>query len=60
MDVHTYSIRLQELNRQVDWLASNNLPLTEDQLHQAFFGGMPKSDTRTLVVRAQYNLSQVA
>jgi hypothetical protein len=53
MDVQTYYIRLQELTRQVDWLLGNNLPLTEDQLHQAFFDGMPtrgRSNTRTLVV----------
>jgi hypothetical protein len=41
MDVQTYYIRLHELNCQVDWLPGNDFPLTEDQLHQAFFDGMP-------------------
>jgi hypothetical protein len=41
MDVQTYHSCLHELNHQVDWLPSTDLPLTEDQLHQAFFDGMP-------------------
>jgi hypothetical protein len=41
MDVQTYYICLRELNCQVDWLPGNNLPLIEDQLHQAFFDSMP-------------------
>jgi hypothetical protein len=41
MDVQTYYICLCELNRQVDWLPGNNLPLIEDQLHQACFDSMP-------------------
>jgi hypothetical protein len=41
MDVQMYSSCLHELNHQVDWLPSTDLPLTEDQLHQAFFDGMP-------------------
>jgi hypothetical protein len=41
MDVQTYFSRLRELNSQVSWLPGNNLPLTEDQLNQAFFDGMP-------------------
>jgi hypothetical protein len=40
MDVQTYYICLQELNRQVNWLPGNDLPLTEDQLQQAFFDSM--------------------
>jgi hypothetical protein len=43
MDVQTYSSHLCELNHQVDWLPGNDLPLTEDQLQQAFFDGMPTS-----------------
>jgi hypothetical protein len=41
MDVQMYYICLQELNHQVEWLPGTDLPLTEDQLHQAFFDGMP-------------------
>jgi hypothetical protein len=41
MDVQTYYSRLRELNNHVNWLPGNDLPLTEDQLHQAFFDGMP-------------------
>jgi hypothetical protein len=41
MDVQTYTSCLHELNHQVDWLPGTDLPLTEDQLHQAFFDGMP-------------------
>jgi hypothetical protein len=41
MDVQTYYVCLQELNHQVEWLPGTDLPLTEDQLHQAFFDGMP-------------------
>jgi hypothetical protein len=41
MDVQTYYSCLHELNHQVDWLPGTDLPLTEDQLHQAFFDGMP-------------------
>jgi hypothetical protein len=41
MDVQMYYICLHELNHQVDWLPGNDLPLTEDQLHQAFFDSMP-------------------
>jgi hypothetical protein len=33
--------KMDVLNRQVDWMPGNNLPLTEDQLHQAFFDNMP-------------------
>jgi hypothetical protein len=41
MDVQTYYSHLHELNNQVNWLPGTDLPLTEDQLHQAFFDGMP-------------------
>jgi hypothetical protein len=41
MDVQTYYVCLQELNHQVEWLPGTDLPLTVDQLHQAFFDGMP-------------------
>jgi hypothetical protein len=41
MDIQMYYSCLHELNRQVDWLPGTDLPLTEDQLHQAFFDGMP-------------------
>jgi hypothetical protein len=41
MDVQTYYSRLHELNNQVNWLPGTDLPLTEDQLHQAFFDGVP-------------------
>jgi hypothetical protein len=41
MDVQTYYSRLCELNNQVNWLPGTDLPLTEDQLNQAFFDGMP-------------------
>jgi hypothetical protein len=41
VDVQTYYVCLQELNHQVEWLPGTDLPLTEDQLHQAFFDGMP-------------------
>jgi hypothetical protein len=43
MDVQTYYSHLRELNHQVDWQPGNDLPLTEDQLQQAFFDGMPTS-----------------
>jgi hypothetical protein len=41
MDVQTYDSRLRELNSHVNWLPGKDLPLTEDQLNQAFFDGMP-------------------
>jgi hypothetical protein len=41
MDVQTYYSHLHELNSHVNWLPGNDLPLTEDQLNQAFFDGMP-------------------
>jgi hypothetical protein len=41
MDVQTYYSCLHELNNQVNWLPGTDLPLTEDQLNQAFFDGMP-------------------
>jgi hypothetical protein len=41
MDVQTYFSCLWELNSHVNWLPGNDLPLTEDQLHQAFLDGMP-------------------
>jgi hypothetical protein len=41
MDMQTYFSRLQELNSHVNWLPGNDLPLTKDQLNQAFFDGMP-------------------
>jgi hypothetical protein len=41
MDVQTYYSCLRELNNQVKWLPGTDLPLTEDQLNQAFFDGMP-------------------
>jgi hypothetical protein len=41
MDVQTYFSCLRELNSHVSWLPGNNLPLTEDQLNQTFFDGMP-------------------
>jgi hypothetical protein len=40
MDIQTYYSCLCELNHQVDWLPGADLPLTEDQLHQAFLDGM--------------------
>jgi hypothetical protein len=39
MDVQTCYSCLCELNHRVDWLPVTDLPLTEDQLHQAFFEG---------------------
>jgi hypothetical protein len=41
MDMQTYFSCLQKLNCHVNWLPGNDLPLTVDQLHQAFFDGMP-------------------
>jgi hypothetical protein len=41
MDVQMYYSHLHELNNQVNWLPGTDLPLTEDQLNQAFFDGMP-------------------
>jgi hypothetical protein len=41
MDVQTYFSCLRELSSHVSWLPGYNLPLTEDQLNQAFFDGMP-------------------
>jgi hypothetical protein len=41
MDAQTYYSRLRELNNQVNWLPGTDLPLTEDQVNQAFFDGMP-------------------
>jgi hypothetical protein len=45
MDIQKYYSCLHELDQQEDLLPGNDLPLTEDQLHQAFFDGM-----RTLVI----------
>jgi hypothetical protein len=53
MDIQTYFSHLHELNHQVDLLPGTDLPLNEDQLHQAFFDGMPtiwKEQYKTLVV----------
>jgi hypothetical protein len=41
MDVQTDYSCLRKLNNQVNWLPGTDLPLTEDQLNQAFFDDMP-------------------
>jgi hypothetical protein len=50
MDVQTYYSCLCELNNQVNWLPGTDLPITENQLNQAFFDGMPILDFISLLV----------